>query len=92
MMQGPVAAEISRRLTDALAPVQLDVLDDSAGHRGHAGHREGVETHLTVRMTSAAFNGLGRVARQRMVYGLLADLMENPIHALSLDLRPSADC
>ena len=85
---GPVAAEIERRVRTALAPSQLAVIDDSAKHRGHAGHREGIETHLTLRITSAAFNGKGRVERQRMVYALLADLMENPIHALSLDLSP----
>jgi BolA family transcriptional regulator, general stress-responsive regulator len=89
-MTGPIAAEIGRRLTEALAPSRLEVQDDSASHRGHGGHREGVETHLTVRITSAAFNGKGRVERQRMVYALLADLMENPIHALSLDLSPES--
>jgi BolA family transcriptional regulator, general stress-responsive regulator len=85
----PIAAEITRRITAALAPTQLMVEDDSDKHRGHGGHREGIETHLTLRITAAAFNGKGRVDRQRMVFDILADLMENPIHALSLDLKPS---
>jgi BolA family transcriptional regulator, general stress-responsive regulator len=85
----PVATEIARRITAALAPTQLMVEDDSDKHRGHGGHREGIETHLTLRITAAAFNGKGRVDRQRMVFDILADLMENPIHALSLDLKPS---
>jgi BolA family transcriptional regulator, general stress-responsive regulator len=85
----PVATEITRRITEILAPSMLVVVDDSENHRGHGGHREGIETHLTLRITAAAFNGKGRVDRQRMVYDILSDLMENPIHALSLDLKPS---
>jgi BolA family transcriptional regulator, general stress-responsive regulator len=85
----PIAEEISRRATAAFAPVHLEVQDDSHSHRGHGGHREGVETHLTVRITSAVFNGKGRVERQRLVFEVLHDLMDNPIHALSLDLKPA---
>lgn len=83
---GPVAREITRRLAEAFAPTQLQVLDDSHQHRGHGGYREGVETHLTVIMAAAALAPLSRVARQRAVLDLLADLMDNPIHALSLKL------
>jgi BolA family transcriptional regulator, general stress-responsive regulator len=86
----PIASEITRRVTTAFAPTHLEVIDDSDKHRGHGGHREGVETHLTLRITSAAFVGKGRVERQRLVYDLLRDLMDNPIHALSLDLKPAA--
>jgi BolA family transcriptional regulator, general stress-responsive regulator len=86
----PVADEITRRVQAALAPAQLHVIDDSSKHRGHGGHQEGIETHLTLRITAAAFDGKSRVARQRMVYDLLQDLMDNPIHALSLDLKPLA--
>jgi BolA family transcriptional regulator, general stress-responsive regulator len=86
----PITSEISRRVIAAFAPTQLEVIDDSAKHRGHGGYREGVETHLTLRITSATFVGKGRVERQRMVFELLRDLMDNPIHALSLDLKPSA--
>lgn len=87
--QGPVAAEIARRVTAAWAPELLAVEDNSAAHRGHGGFREGIETHLTLRITTRAFQDKGRLERQRMVYALLADLMENPIHALSLDLKPT---
>jgi BolA family transcriptional regulator, general stress-responsive regulator len=86
----PIASEITRRVTAAFAPTLLEVVDDSDKHRGHGGHREGVETHLTLRITSAAFVGKGRVERQRMVFDLLRDLMDNPIHALSLDLKPGS--
>jgi BolA family transcriptional regulator, general stress-responsive regulator len=90
MNSHPVATEITRRITEAFAPQQLEVIDDSNAHRGHGGHREGVETHLTLRITAAVFNGKGRVERQRLVYDLLRDMMDNPIHALSLDLKPTA--
>lgn len=81
---GPVATEVYRRLASALNPVLLTVTDDSANHRGHGGYREGVETHLSVKIVSIAFAGKSRLERQRLVYTLLGDLMENPIHALQL--------
>ena len=87
-MAGPVAAEIVRRLTAAFAPGVLEVRDDSHRHAGHGGYRAGVETHLHIRMTAAVFAGQSRLARQRAVLAQLADLMDNPIHALSLELRP----
>lgn len=82
----PVANEIHRRLAEAFQPLALEVIDNSEQHRGHGGHREGVETHFTVNLTSTVFAGKSRVARQRLVYNALADLMDNPIHALSLKL------
>ncbi|MCH8683856.1 BolA family protein [Pedomonas mirosovicensis] len=83
---GPVAKEVSRRLSETFQPTALVVRDDSEQHRGHAGHREGVETHFTVEICAAAFAGRSRVERQRMVYAALSDLMNNPIHALSLKI------
>ena len=84
---GPIAEEITRRLTDAFAPVTLTVSDDSAQHHGHAGHRPGGETHFSVALTAAAFAGKSRVERQRMVHAVLADLMDHPIHALALTVN-----
>ena len=49
----------------ALAPLELEVIDESENHRGHGGWREGGETHFRVIIRSAAFDGLGRVARHR---------------------------
>ncbi|MGK2285618.1 BolA family protein [Pedomonas sp. V897] len=83
---GPVAKEVSRRLSETFHPTRLVVRDDSEQHRGHAGHREGVETHFTVEICAEAFRGRSRVEQQRLVYGALADLMNNPIHALSLKI------
>ena len=87
MMQdakGPVAAEIEKRLVAALAPERLDVVDDSARHRGHAGHDPRGESHFTVTVVSAKFEGQNRLARQRMVNAALADLLRDRVHALAM--------
>ena len=84
---GPVAAEIDRRLRAALQPTLLDIVDDSESHRGHAGHDGGGESHFSLRIVAPAFAGQGRVARQRLVYAALGDLMTTRIHALSIDAR-----
>ena len=75
---------IRRKLSAAFAPSELEVVDDSARHEGHAGHRHGGETHFSVRIVSPAFEGLSRVERQRRVYAALADEMKSQIHALAL--------
>ena len=84
---GPVAAEISRRLTAALAPTRLAVIDDSESHRGHAGHDGSGESHFTVEIESPTFVGQNRVARQRAVNAALGDLLRDRIHALAIRAR-----
>ena len=79
------AAEIEAALRAGLAPDALEVVDDSHLHVGHAGAREG--RHFSVVITSARFQGLGRVARHRLVYDALHDLMPRGIHALAIDAR-----
>ena len=81
---GPVAAEMTRRLTDVLAPISLELVDDSEQHRGHGGHNPAGESHFTLSITSAAFAGKSRVERQRMVYAALGELMDGRVHALSI--------
>ncbi|MBP2313698.1 BolA family protein [Azospirillum soli] len=78
------ADRIRRKLTEALAPERLDVVDESGRHAGHAGARPEGETHFHVTVVSAAFAGRSRIERQRMVYGLLAEEMAERIHALGL--------
>ena len=82
------ANRMRAKLTDSLAPTRLEIEDDSARHRGHAGaHPDGGgETHFNVTIESAAFAGKNRVARQRLVYGILADELRERVHALSLKL------
>jgi BolA family transcriptional regulator, general stress-responsive regulator len=76
--------QITQRLTQALAPQHLTVRDDSEGHRGHGGFIEGVTTHVHLEVVSNQFAGLNRVARQRLVYQALGDLMDNPLHAVAI--------
>lgn len=80
-----IAAEIEARLRAELAPLALDIRDDSAQHAGHAGAREGGHFHVAV--VSDRFTGLQRLARHRLVYHCLSDLMQRGIHALAIDAR-----
>ena len=83
-LTGPVAAEITERLTQALHPTHLVVCDDSEKHRGHAGHDPRGESHFTVEIVSPIFEGETRVARQRAVNRALAPLLEDRVHALAI--------
>ena len=80
----PVATEMTRRLTEALSPTRLELEDQSAHHIGHAGHDPRGESHFALVIESAAFDGLSRVARQRLVYAALGDLMNDRVHALTI--------
>lgn len=71
-------------LMQQFAPVSLEVVDDSARHAGHAGASPEGETHFNVRIVSAKFEGLGRVARQRAINTALAPEFESGLHALSI--------
>jgi len=81
-----IAEKIREKLTKGLAPLRLEIIDESHRHSGHAGvsASEGGETHFRVEIVSAGFAGRSRVDRQRLVYGLLSEEMNNPIHALSI--------
>lgn len=82
-------ADIERALRAALQPQALDVQDDSHLHAGHAGAREG--RHFTVRIVSARFAGLSRVARHRLVYHAVDALIPSGIHALAIDAKAPAE-
>ena len=79
------ASDIESRLRAALAPSRLEVRDDSHLHAGHAGAREG--RHFSVEVVSPSFEGLGRVARHRLIYDALKHLTPLGIHALAIDAR-----
>lgn len=81
---GPVAAEMIRRLDSALSPSLLDLVNDSASHRGHAGDDGSGESHFSLTIESPLFAGLNRVQRQRAVYAALGDIMVDKVHALSI--------
>ena len=75
---------IAKKLTDALHPESLSVIDESHLHEGHAGHRPGRETHFRIHIVSRAFEGKSRVERHRMINALLADDLAGGVHALAL--------
>lgn len=82
-----VRARIETKLTEALSPTRIEVLDESHLHAGHAGARPEGETHFRVRVVSAAFSGVGRVERHRRINALLAEELSGPVHALAIDAR-----
>jgi BolA protein len=81
-----VTQEIADRLEAAFAPTELNVVDDSESHRGHAGFQEGGESHFNVKIRSEKFKGLNRIARHRAVHEALGPELIGRIHALALDL------
>jgi len=83
-MMGAVAESLRAKLDAAFSPQLLQVDDDSSRHAGHAGAREGGESHFNVVIRAAAFEGVARVQRQRMVYAALAEELAGPVHALSV--------
>jgi stress-induced morphogen len=92
----PVADAMRAKLAAALAPARLVLTDDSRRHAGHGGYKGSAdysgETHFTVEVASAAFEGLSSLKRHRLVYGLLAaEMGEGPVHALSLVTQTPAE-
>ena len=87
MTSTPLADEIHARLTAALAPRRLEVINDSHHHAGHMGDDGTGESHWSVVVESDRFAGLTRVARQRLVNQALADLLSGRIHALAIRAR-----
>ena len=85
------ADRIAATLTARFAPTFLRVTDDSARHAGHAGAAPGGQTHYTVQMVSAAFEGMPRLARSRAVHAALATEFAGGLHALALTLRTPAE-
>jgi BolA family transcriptional regulator, general stress-responsive regulator len=78
---------ITSKLTAALNPASLDVIDESDQHAGHGGWREGGETHFRVRIVSAAFAGKSRLERHRLINGALAAELQGGVHALAIEAR-----
>jgi BolA protein len=81
-----VAEAIRARLA-ALEPLSLELVDESAQHAGHAGARPGGNTHWRLEIVSPRFSGKPTIARHRMVYQALGELMQHPIHALAISAR-----
>lgn len=86
-MKGPLASEIESLLSAAFAPTSLAVINDSARHSGHSGDDGSGESHFTVEIESAAFAGVSRLQRQRMVNAALRDIPGQRVHALAIKAR-----
>jgi len=87
MEKGPAQIEMETLLTAAFAPTYLAVINDSASHHGHSGDDGSGESHFTVEIESAAFAGISRVMRQRMVNKALGDIPGERVHALAIKAR-----
>jgi len=77
---------IRERLTHALDPVELEIVDESAKHAGHAGAASG-GGHFIVHIVANAFEGRNPIQRHRMVYDAMDDMMQSEIHALSIHAK-----
>lgn len=86
-MKTTIADEMERLLTHAFAPSMLRVTNDTAAHHGHAGDDGSGESHFSVEIESAAFAGVSRLERQRMVNRALGDLPGQRVHALAIKAR-----
>jgi BolA protein len=79
-----ISERITRKLTEAFAPQDLKVIDESHQHQGHGGWREGGETHFRVDIVSEAFSGKSRLERHRLVNAALAQELADRVHALAI--------
>ncbi|MTI43245.1 transcriptional regulator, BolA protein family [Roseibium hamelinense] len=82
-----VKKTIETKLQEQFAPVHLNVIDESENHRGHGGWREGGETHFRVQIASTAFDGMSRVNRHRAINDVLAQELQDGVHALAIEAR-----
>lgn len=82
-----ISKEMHRRLQEAFEPTHLEIVDDSESHRGHAGFRDGGETHFQVSISSSDFNAMSRLARHRAVHDALGSELMARIHALEIKIN-----
>lgn len=82
---------IRTAIEQGLAPDSLEIVDESSLHAGHAGSRPGGETHYRISVVSDRFEGVGRVQRQQMVYGLLDDAFAAGLHALAMTTKAPSE-
>jgi BolA family transcriptional regulator, general stress-responsive regulator len=88
----PVTDRLRAMLSEALALLAVDIVDESARHAGHAHTRPGGESHFRVRIVAAAFEGKSRLERHRMVNILLEEEFTQGLHAMALTtLTPAED-
>ena len=86
-----VAEIIQQKINARLSPEVLEVTDESHLHAGHAGAREGGESHFRILVVSDQFEGVSRIARQRMINDILREELDGPIHALAMKTLTPAE-
>jgi len=86
----PVRDTIIAKLSATFSPGYLEVIDESDRHQGHAGWREGGETHFRIRIATRHFDGLSRLAQHRQVMDALADELAAGVHALTIQIVPAS--
>jgi BolA protein len=86
-MTGPLAQEMRQLLSDAFAPTTLEIVNDSATHRGNTGDDGSGESHFTIHIESPRFAGLSRLQRQRLVNAALGDIPGERVHALAIKAK-----
>jgi BolA protein len=96
MSDGPIATVIREKLTLAFAPQRIELEDDSWKHAGHHHEggmdaKDGGESHFQLTIVSDAFEGQGRVARQRAINAALRDELAGPVHALAVRAMTPAE-
>lgn len=80
-----VGEQIETRLAEAFSPQDIEVIDESEKHRGHAGFQEGGESHFLVRIRAEALGGMSRLARHRAIHAAIGADIIGRIHALAID-------
>ena len=83
---GIIANQIKEKLTAALAPTQLDLVDQSAQHAGHSEQARAGESHFKLTIASAQFAGLSLLERHRLINGILQEELAGPVHALAIKI------
>ncbi len=79
-----VSQIITRKLTEAFSPLELEVIDESHHHEGHAGHQPGGQSHFRVKIVAEIFSGKLPLARHRLINEVLKDELAGPVHALAI--------
>lgn len=91
MKLGKTGQSIARKLRESLRPSELEVVDESGRHAGHAGARPEGETHFRIRVASAAFEGRSRIERHRIIHQILEEELAGGVHALAIEARSSIE-
>lgn len=81
-----LANEIESRLVEAFSPEHIEVIDESEGHRGHAGFQEGGESHWRIILSGDPFDGQSRIERHRAIHSAIGKDILDRIHALAIEI------